>query len=252
MSDNWDFYFCNIDEKVASIFLDLGIADSAPLKEYQDLAYVRVCMNQPREDGLCSDEETEPLNALEDQLEDRLTADDVAVYVGRSTSDGYRDFFFYATETKNWSSVVDAVMTEFSSYNFEQGSRADDDWVLFFDFLFPSEMNWQVIQNRRVCENLEDKGDSLNEERQINHWAYFPDQESRKAFEEKVLDLGFKLCGHTGAEEDQHEFGIHISKLDLPSYETIDDITLPLFDLAKELGGEYDGWTTTVVNEVDA
>ncbi len=247
MSDNWDFYFCTIDEKVASIFLDLGIADSAPLKEYQVLAYVRVFMNQPREDGLSSNDETDSLNALEDQLESALTVDETAVYVGRSTSDGYRDFFFYASDAENWSSAVAEAMGELPSYKFEQGSREDDEWVLFFDFLYPSEVNWQVIQNRRVCENLEDKGDSFKEERVIDHWAYFPNQESLKEFEQKVVDLGFKVCGYSGAEPDQSEFGIHISRADLPTYDTIDDITLPLFDLAKELGGEYDGWTTTVV-----
>jgi len=247
MSENWDFYFCNIDEKVASIFLDLGIADSAPLNEYQDMAYIRVFMNQPREDGLASNDETDPLNTLEDQLENALTADDAAVYVGRSTTDGYRDFFFYTSDAKRWSSAVVEVMGESPSYKFEQGSREDDKWVLFFDFLYPSEMNWQVIQNRRVCENLESKGDSFNEEREVDHWAYFPNQESLEAFEKKVVDLGYKVCGYTGDEEDQNEFGIHISKVDLPTFDTIDDITLPLFDLAKEMGGEYDGWTTTVV-----
>jgi|TARA_Y100000310_G_C20679507_1_gene815081 regulator of RNase E activity RraB len=247
LSDNWDFYFCSIDEKLASVFLDLGIADSAPLKDYQDLAYVRVFMNQPREDGLSSNDETDSLNALEDQLENKLTADDASVYVGRSTSDGERDFFFYTSDVTSWSSEVAEAMGEFPAYRFEQGGRNDEDWSLFFDFLFPSEMNWQVIQNRRVCEDLENKGDSFNDQREIDHWAYFPDEVSLKEFETKVLDLGFKLCGYTGAEEDQREFGIHISKVDLPSYETIDDITLPLFDLAKELGGEYDGWTTTVV-----
>ncbi len=247
LSDNWDFYFYTIDEKLASVFLDLGIADGAPLKEYQNLAYDRVFMNQPRADGLSSNDETDFLNTLEDQLESTLSADDASVYVGRSTCDGYRDFYFYASDTNDWSSTVTEVMSEFPSYKFEQGSRPDDDWELFFDFLFPSEMNWQVIQNRRVCENLENKGDSFNEEREIDHWAYFPDQESLKAFETKVLDLGFKLCGYTGVEEEQREFGIHVSKVDLLSYETIDDITLPLFDLAKELGGEYDGWTTSVV-----
>jgi regulator of RNase E activity RraB len=248
MSDNWDFYFCTIDEKVASIFLDLGIADSAPLEEYQAMAYVRVFMNQPREDGLASNDETDSLNSLEDCVESALTADDAALYVGRSTCDGYRDFFFYARDAENWPSAVAEAMAEFPSYKIEQGSREDEDWVLFFDFLYPSEMNWQVIQNRRVCENLDDKGDAFKKAREIDHWAYFPNKESLEAFEQTVVDLGFKVCGYTGEEEDQNEYGIHISKVDLPTFDTIDDITLPLFDLAKELGGEYDGWTTTVVD----
>jgi hypothetical protein len=30
MSDHWDFYFANVNEKVASLFVDLGIREAAP------------------------------------------------------------------------------------------------------------------------------------------------------------------------------------------------------------------------------
>lgn len=38
MSDNWDFYFCRIEDEPASIFVDLGIHDDAPLKVVLDLS----------------------------------------------------------------------------------------------------------------------------------------------------------------------------------------------------------------------
>jgi Regulator of ribonuclease activity B len=37
-----------------------------------------------------------------------------------------------------------------------------------------------------------------------------------------------------------------ICRVDLANLQTIDGITLPLYELAKELGGAYDGWGTLV------
>ena len=41
MSDDWDFYFCRVDNQPASIYLDLGIAAQAPLTEFPCMAYAQ-------------------------------------------------------------------------------------------------------------------------------------------------------------------------------------------------------------------
>ena len=66
MSDNWDFYRLRVDGDAASIFLDMGIAQTAPIEGYDLRAYIRVHMLNPREDGLSSQAEFEALIALED------------------------------------------------------------------------------------------------------------------------------------------------------------------------------------------
>ena len=40
MSDNWDFYFANVNEMPASLFVDLGIRNSAPDPERPWLLWV--------------------------------------------------------------------------------------------------------------------------------------------------------------------------------------------------------------------
>jgi len=54
MSDDWDFYFCRVDDKPASIFLDLGIEKEAPVYGFSVMAYVRIRMQAKRDDGLSS------------------------------------------------------------------------------------------------------------------------------------------------------------------------------------------------------
>lgn len=37
MTDDWDFYFCNVDDKPASIDVDLGAVDMLPIKTHGSL-----------------------------------------------------------------------------------------------------------------------------------------------------------------------------------------------------------------------
>ncbi len=41
-------------------------------------------------------------------------------------------------------------------------------------------------------------------------------------------------------------YGVTLERTDRVDRDSIDELTLDLLDLAQELGGEYDGWETTV------
>jgi hypothetical protein len=62
-TDDWDFFFCRVDDSPASIFIDLGRAKSAPLKGKDHLGYLRLYMLKPRPDGLSSDAEFKTLRS---------------------------------------------------------------------------------------------------------------------------------------------------------------------------------------------
>ncbi|MGX2032457.1 MULTISPECIES: DUF695 domain-containing protein [Methylocaldum] len=246
MSDDWDFYFCSVDNKPASIFVDLGIAKEAPMAEYSVMAYVRTHMQAPRDDGLSSQVEFETLKSLEDALES-LRGDGTALYVGRSTSNGCRDLYFYARTAEGWAERVADVMKAFPSYEFEYGTRSDPDWNAYFRFLYPSDEDRERIQNRRTCEALERNGDRLEKERPIEHWVYFPDSDSRQKFSSHAATLGYTTVALIEPESDQNSYGIRLSCIGVPSIANIDDLTIPLFRAARDYGGEYDGWETEVV-----
>ena len=115
MSDDWDFYFCNVDDRPASIFVDLGLAAEAPLPELPVVGYVRIHMRTPRDDGLSSQAEFEALTSVEHALE-TLQADGAVAYVGRNTSDGYRDLLFYLRTAEAWDEHVADIMKAFPDY----------------------------------------------------------------------------------------------------------------------------------------
>jgi regulator of RNase E activity RraB len=113
--------------------------------------------------------------------------------------------------------------------------------------LYPSDAARRTIENRHVCEGLEQNGDSLVEPREIDHWAHFPDANKRNAFVAEALQLGFSIRALSAPDENRDQYSAQLWRADVPTYNNIDDVTLPLFNLAIEHGGEYDGWESVVV-----
>lgn len=245
MSDEWDFYFCHVDDKPASIYVDLGLYGDAPLSGLPHRAYLSVILRQPRPDGLSSQDEFDALKALEDTIDARLVSPDT-VYVGRNTSDGRRDFWFYLADAVSWERKTAEFMSAFKDYAYETGTESDPEWSAYLDFLYPNEQGWDFITNRRVCERLEEDGDPLTQARDIEHWAYFPDPVAREAFIARAKAMRFEVREllEPDADEERTEHGVCLSRCDVPSYRDIHDITVPLLRAANEAGGRYDGWET--------
>ncbi len=246
MSESWDFYPCQVEGEPASIFLDLGIAQIAPVKTLQHMAWFRLYMNHPREDGLSSQEEYQSLVAVEVAFEAVLKGRDDVVYVGRNTCSGTRDFFAYIESPSAWEKMVSNVMASFTAYEFETGTREDASWETYFDFLYPSEEDRQRMENRKVLQALEDRGDSLTVAREIHHWANFETQSAADSYVAATKGESFSVVGVSAPKSSDGRYSVQVVRSDTPSHECIHEVTLLLFHMAREHGGDYDGWETSV------
>jgi regulator of RNase E activity RraB len=100
-------------------------------------------------------------------------------------------------------------------------------------------------QNRLAVEALQDNGDDLATPREIDHFIYFDDHDGLTRFEQQAEGLGFRLRHHVQTEEGRP--GLQVYRIDIPSFERIDQVTLPLYRAARECGGQYDGWESQVI-----
>ena len=247
MSDNWDFYFCQVEGHPASIFVDLGISRELPLADLTFLAWLRLYSRQPREDGLSSKDEHERLCEIEDALRPALEAtDSKIIFVGRNTSNCCRDFYFYAENGTQAESCLSMMMIPFAEYEFEVGSRPDLDWNIYCKFLYPSRRACQTIQNQHVLEALEKHGDHHDIEREVTHWLYFQSPEDRERCVQAAIDKGYKIVGQKDVANEDRPFGLVLSRFHAVDFGTINDVVLELFDLAEVCAGGYDGWETSV------
>ena len=209
------------------------------------MVYVRLYMNQPRPDGLSSREEFDTLMHIEKCMGASLCGEGVG-YVGRNTSGGCRDFYFYASTTQDWQAKVDRALSTFRHYKYDTGTREDAGWSTYLNFLLPGKVDRERIENRRVCQTLERHGDMLTAEREIDHWSYFQSPEAVDAYLAEVTASNFQVRDRPVNGERTLRFGAQIWRVDVPSYGNIDDITLPLSKAAERHGGEYDGWECSV------
>ena len=284
MTDNWDSYLCEVDGRPASILVDLGAVAHAPAPDFPCLGYVTITLRDPDENGFPRREEFEALSALEDALEASLTANRAAVHIGRCITDGRYELVFYTTGVEDWNSRVAAAMESLPSYEWEAGAHYEPDWDSYLGFLFPGEQDLLIIQNRRLCRQLEEQGDSLDKPRLITHWLDFSGAEAGRAFCRAALERGFQVeeggmiaddpaqagfaalsgDGPDGLPGDLSDggpgsarlafnrldarppvFQARISRMDAPEH--IDDVSFDLLDLALEHGGEYRGWSCPIV-----
>lgn len=242
MAEEWNFYLCRVDDKPASIFLDLAVHDEAPIRAFGQLGYIHVFMRRPRPDGLSSSEEFETLAQIGDVLAE-ATAALAGRHVGRLTTDGMRTFYFYGADASAFEAAVTATMRRFPEYEFETGQRDDPDWSIYRDFLYPGPVDRQRIANRNVVNVLLDRGDKPQIPRPIEHWAHFPDERGAAAFAAWLQARDFTITASEPVEPARHL--VRFMRVDQPS--GIDDVVLPLHARAEELGGEYDGWECQLI-----
>ncbi len=240
MTDDWDFYPLLVDNEPASIFVDLGAREHAPLETHPIMGYLRVKMLRPRDDGLSSQDEFDDLLLLGDGIVSMLEEDRTCLFVGRNTSGGNRDFYFYTTDGERFERAAKAAMRGFSKYSFVTGTREDRDWHAYFEFLYPSKRSMQLIWNRRVRDQLELNGDNLQNRREIDHGVFLPNLTARAAFLEHIKDKGFSEKQASLEPDERGNYFIEFSKTNSPA--EIDDVVLELFDEVLNLKGEYDGW----------
>jgi hypothetical protein len=145
---DWQSYICKINNELASVFVDLALSAVAPLPTKPKLTWLWIRLNKPREDGLSSDDEFESLCDFEDDLEASITKSTSCMYVGRVTTKGRREFYFYVDNQFDLTREVDDVLEQHSTYDFQVGEKQDASWTHFLLTLLPGINGFNQIAER--------------------------------------------------------------------------------------------------------
>ncbi|WP_131537707.1 DUF695 domain-containing protein [Pedobacter nototheniae] len=245
--EDWDTYFTNVDNQLGSILVDLGIAKIAPIAEKPTLIWISIKMNAPREDGLSSNEESEKLYEIEDHLADQLKSKMDSTYIGRLTSEGNRDLYFYFDNRLLFDKAISDVMVNYPDYEYDFGTKDDSEWSVYLDFLFPLPQQYQAIQNRRVLTNLESNGDDHNKAREVDHYLYFNTEDGRENFVSSIQNESFTVRNKDTKTEGDHRYMLHLTVFEPVDYDSINKRTIGLSESSANFNGIYDGWGCPIV-----
>lgn len=86
-------------------------------------------MNNPREDGLSSQEEFDTLQKFEDSLIKYVSTNSGGIYAGRLTTDGKRDFYFYVSNSATLESNVSNLMAAYKQHSYALKSIIDSNFA---------------------------------------------------------------------------------------------------------------------------
>jgi uncharacterized protein (TIGR01619 family) len=250
MADDWASYFCNVNDKLASVFANVGLGSQAPIRSKPWLLWVWVYFRTPRPDGLSDGHEAPTLFQIEDALNLQLGKHCTAIPCGRITTDGRREFYFYGDNTEGFKAAVESAFFGFPAYKFDMGIKEDSSWEQYLNVLFPSPRDFERIKNQRLLDVLLERGDVLMAAREVQHWMYFPSEESRALFREEAARAGFKIGSESESTvQGDRPFGLTVFRTQSVEQRLIDATVIELLELAEKFGGEYDGWETPVITQ---
>ena len=248
MAENWKPYLCNVNGRIASIFVNLGLRESLPMTAKPWLLWTRVYLLTPRPDGLSDSKEAPTLYKIEDALNLAVSTACRAIPCGTITTEGRREFYFYGETKKGFRHAVQAAFKGFDGYKCDLGDQHDPQWDHYFEVLYPSEEDLQRIANMDLLDVLEEKGDVLTITREVQHWMYFRSESSRDLFRDAAAAVGYRFISESTSKGDS-PFGIVVARNQSIEQASIDHTVIELLHLSKRFDGEYDGWETPVVTQ---
>jgi len=251
MQEYWEAYMKPIEGYAAMVSFNAGVADSVPDDEYMYVGFVKVKLNNPKEDGLVSQEESDDVGFIEDRIEMESLRYRNGKYIGRIITQGEVNFIYALKMDFEWQNTVEDAMKHFNEYSYEFGSRIDMEWEVYQKLLFPTIKEWQIITNHHACDNLKEQGDNLYQTRAIEHKSYFTCNDDREAFVTKIQEMGFKEQKRSEVPfRNETMYGVSFYRMDKPFYYDIDALTMELIDVSEACNGKYDGWECSLVKKV--
>lgn len=248
MTDNWKPYLCNVNSKLASILVNLGLRESAPISSKPWLLWAWIYFQSPRADGLSDSKEAPTLYKIEDALTPSVAHHCQAILSGRITTEGRREFYFYAETKDGFRKAVKDALKDFQGYKYDVGEQEDPAWNQYLNVLYPSMEDLERIANMDLLDELEKRGDVLTVPREVQHWMSFRSEQSRAAFRETASHAGYSIVGDISSE-GEFPFGVSVTRKQAIEKRLIDETVIELLRLCRTFDGDYEGWETPVTTQ---
>lgn len=242
-NQDWASYFCRVEDKPASIRLNLALGEIALVKGYNYQIWFSVKFLNPDENGFTTREEFDMINTIEDRILDNIGAKHAVILAGAVKTAGRLDLYIYSSSLNGVEEIVHSTMRNtFKNYKYALDTKEDNKWEDYYNFLYPNPYEFQVIQNQKVIMQLEQHGDNPKVIRKVDHWIDFKGESDRKAFIDSVVNKGFEVVKEQ--QNDQHEFrySVNIAREDVTVHAEVDRYVWELVELAKDHNGRYGGW----------
>lgn len=243
MTDAWGTFPARMGDHQAFISFNHGFAEIAKSDPRTSLLSVRVALADPTPEGLPGSDEFAGLAQVEDLLDAAVAAKN-GVQVGRITVDGNQDFLFYVPFDEEAAAEIVDSLAERTTYALQYAYQDDPDKETYWRTLYPTDDDWQLMRDMRVLEALRRQGDVSDVSRRVIHWAYFPEPSDAHQFADWAESKGYLV--ESVAPTEDGKSAVRFAHQGTTALADITRHTLEINTEARALGGEYDGWETSV------
>lgn len=246
--EQWDVYMANYDKGAGSTLIDLSLKDKAPIKPYAYSLVTGVKFKDCTADGFPTNAEFQKLYAISDSVKAWMNSHVKHITAGSFTYKCERVDYYYLTDTAAVRRTLLAHYKQsFPEYEPIVKLKNDVAWEGYLKFLYPNEETLEYMRNTKVVMKLQEAGDKLNRERQVDHWLYFATEADREAFIKDVVKNNFKVEDKHKVDKTGFPFQLHLSCIALVDLQSITSSTLLLKKNAEKYHGNYGGWETFIV-----
>lgn len=241
LPQDWVFYLCRVEDKPASIRINLALGQIAPIQNYDKRIWFSVKLKDPDENGFTSREEFSKICEIEDTIIDVLTPKG-CIMVGALKTDGTFDLYLYAKNTDGYDEIIKNVMIKnHQEYQYAFDFKEDKEWNDYFKFLYPNEYEYRSIQNHKILIQLDKHQDNPEMEREIDHWLYFDSEGNREKCIAEVQQIGYKILSKDKQTKDAEKpYQLNISRMN--NTIDVDSYVWELIQIGKKYNADYDGW----------
>ena len=237
---DWENYIVPLNSKPVSINVDLGLKTIAPIKEDSMVIIVRVRLNQLDQQGMPKAEDAENLLNIEDRLVELLARQSGALFAGRFTQRGIREFYFYAPDTSGYRKALNQALQPYGAYQWLAQAKTDKSWSHYFEVLYPSELDFLRIQSKR---KLAQRDLSSGKAATLLHYLSFPDLVSMKKYLTELKSSSFSI-GFLPTDPDptSGRFELVLQRKERLDIGWTEREIVPLYRKVLAFGGIYRGW----------
>ena len=246
MSENWGFYYKNLNEMISYVRVDLGLKENVPMQDYKYSITLMLSM-KPKVFNIKRKFDYKLMTEIEDDLLKEFSNESAIIFVGTITNSEMKSLFFYSKDNDTAITMLDNLVSLHREVSYKITEDDDSNWELYKEFLYPNDLEMQMVKDGVVFESLRKHGDNLSSPREIRHWAYFKTNDDREKFSDIITKEGFTVANKSEVEGQEFMYGIQFCRINNADFNSIIDVTVTLFNAAKDCNGEYDGWESPVI-----
>ena len=241
-----DYYIFQDDSGTAvKTDIDLSLTEEALQQKRGWLLWIFVKIKSPNEMLWCGEDECSILSDMKKYFGEHMENGLDAVLAAVRMQDGWQEFYFYAPSAKKFENYASEVMRSFGGYAYEVGSAKDAKWDKYLRELYPDELMLQQMQSRHIIKELEDAGDFLEKEREVEHYLFFQTSAQAQRAELLLQESGYKIKNNIEQEGD-YFYGITVVKEHAATEEVLMHETSKMIQVATDEHGIYEGWSTVL------